>query len=211
MIKACCEALGMLLSYLLPLRTPILLRAIVTHIYTGFVRKRFAALGRGTLIAWPVLDIKNPGCIQIGEDTEISTGAFLSAWPGRIIPSPTLRIGNHCHIGARNLFSAALRVDIGDHLLTGPNVIIVDNSHGNSELPTLELPPTERPLASKGEVVIGRNVWLGANVCILPGVHIGDCVTVAAGSVVTHDVPSYSVAAGVPARVIRTNLNKSEV
>ena len=66
------------------------------------------------------------------------------------------------------------------------------------------MPPAERPLSSKGRVAIGKNVWLGANVCVLPGVNIGDGVTIAAGSVVTHDIPSYSMAAGVPARIIKS-------
>ncbi len=58
-------------------------------------------------------------------------------------------------------------------------------------------------MVSKGPVVIGNNVWLGNNVCVMPGVTIGDGAIIGANSVVTHDVPAYAVAAGVPAKIIK--------
>ena len=67
----------------------------------------------------------------------------------------------------------------------------------------MSLPFNERPLYSKGSVVIGNNVWLGNNVCVMPGVTIGDGAIIGANSVVTHDVPAYAVAAGIPARVVK--------
>ena len=59
-----------------------------------------------------------------------------------------------------------------------------------------------RKLYSKGPVIIGRNVWIGENVCILPNVSIGDGAIIGAGAVVTHNIPSYSISAGVPAKLI---------
>lgn len=203
MIKKISEALGVFLSRLLPLNTPFLLQAVATHFYTGFVRTRFASWGKASLIGYPASGLSGTSCIYMGEHTEVATGVFLLAWPERITPSPVLRIGNNCHIGKDNLISAAVRIELGDNLLTGPNVMIVDNSHGETTRETLEMAPADRPLASKGEVIIGKNVWLGRNVCVLSGVHIGDGVIVAAGSVVTHDIPPYCVAAGIPARVVR--------
>ena len=204
MIKQILQALGHFLSYLFPLKMPIFMRAFCSHLYTGFARRRFAGFGVGSLIGYPVSDIAGASCIHVGRHTEIATGVLLSTWPGRITETRVLKIGDNCHIGQSNQISAAVRIEIGDNLLTGPNVLIVDNAHGCSDRKLLDIPPSERPLYSKGEIKIGKNVWLGANVCILPGVHIGDGVTVAAGSVVTHDIPAYSVAAGVPARVIKT-------
>ena len=67
----------------------------------------------------------------------------------------------------------------------------------------LNIHPEKRSLVSKGKVIIGDNVWLGNNVCIMPNVTIGDGVIVGANSVVTKDIPSYSVAAGAPARVVK--------
>lgn len=65
------------------------------------------------------------------------------------------------------------------------------------------IPYYERSMYSKGPVVIGNNVWLGNNVCVMPGVTIGDGAIIGANSVVTHDIPAYSVAAGIPAKVIK--------
>jgi acetyltransferase-like isoleucine patch superfamily enzyme len=65
------------------------------------------------------------------------------------------------------------------------------------------IPPTQRSLFSKGPVKIGNNVWLGNNVCVMPGVTIGDGAIIGANAVVTHDIPPYSVAGGIPAKVIK--------
>ena len=64
--------------------------------------------------------------------------------------------------------------------------------------------PEERHDLFPAPIHIGKNVWLGANVTVLGGVTIGDNVVIAAGAVVTRDVPANTVAAGVPARVVRT-------
>ena len=62
-----------------------------------------------------------------------------------------------------------------------------------------------RPVVSKGSVIIGNNVWIGDKATILPNVTIGDGAVIAANSVVTKDVPAYSVVAGNPAKVIKEN------
>ena len=67
----------------------------------------------------------------------------------------------------------------------------------------LQIPPLKRPIISKGEVVIGNNVWIGDKATILPGVTIRDSVVVAANAVVTKDVPAYSMVAGNPAKIIK--------
>lgn len=89
------------------------------------------------------------------------------------------------------------RVDIGDHCFIGPNVSIYTACH--------PLEPGDRnDLVEWAEPVkIGHNVWIGGNVVILPGVTIGDNCTIGAGSVVTRDIPSSTLAAGNPCRVIR--------
>lgn len=87
--------------------------------------------------------------------------------------------------------------------MTGPNILITDNAHGASILELLDLPPQVRPLYSKGPVIIEDNVWIGEKTSIMPGVHIGKGSIIAANSVVTHDIPPYCIAAGVPAKVIK--------
>ena len=88
-------------------------------------------------------------------------------------------------------------VYIGDNVMIGPNTTITTVGHPIS-------PKGRRKhLAQASEIRIGNDVWLGANVTVLPGVSIGDNVVVGAGAVVTKDIPDNSLAVGVPARVIK--------
>ena len=103
-----------------------------------------------------------------------------------------------CHIGAVH------RIEIHDHVLIASNVYISDHSHGEIRLADLQLPPNQRRVVSKGPVIIESHVWLGEGVAVLPGVRIGHHSVIGAHTVVTRDIPPYSVATGVPVRVIRT-------
>ncbi len=143
--------------------------------------------------------------VSVGDGTYISPGVQLTAWDSHngIRFTPSIVIGNRCTIRHNAHITAINSITIGDNLLTGTNVLITDNSHGQSTREHMSLPFTERPMYSKGPVVIGNNVWLGNNVCVMPGVTIGDGAIVGANSVVTHDLPAYSVAAGIPAKVIK--------
>ena len=69
----------------------------------------------------------------------------------------------------------------------------------------MNVQPRLRQLVSKGEVIIEDNVWIGNNVCILGGVRIGMGSIIGANTVVTKDIPPYSIAAGVPAKIISHN------
>jgi acetyltransferase-like isoleucine patch superfamily enzyme len=89
------------------------------------------------------------------------------------------------------------KVTIGDNCQLAPNVAIYTAGH-----------PVHPDSRNSGyeygiEITIGNNVWVGGNTVILPGVHIGDCCVIGAGSVVTKDIPAWSIAAGNPCRVIR--------
>ena len=82
-------------------------------------------------------------------------------------------------------------------------VMLNDNSHGLFNKEELQIQPNLRPLYSKGPIIIEENIWIGEMVCILGGVHIGKAAIIAAGAVVTKDIPAYSIVAGVPAKVIK--------
>jgi acetyltransferase-like isoleucine patch superfamily enzyme len=86
-------------------------------------------------------------------------------------------------------------ITIGDGSLIGMNVTIATLNHG--------LPLETRNTTYPSPVVIGKNVWIGSNATILPGVKIGDNSVVAAGAVVTKDVPENTVVAGVPAKAVK--------
>lgn len=66
----------------------------------------------------------------------------------------------------------------------------------------MKMMPDDRPLVCKGEIHIGDNVWIGEKAAVLSGVTVGDGAVIGANSIVTHDVPPYSVVAGCPARII---------
>ena len=108
-----------------------------------------------------------------------------------------VKINSKCHIGAIN------KIKIGNNVLFGSNVFITDHSHGNVSVEEVDIPPNERELYSKGPVVIEDNCWICENVIILPGVHVGYSAILAAGAVITKDVPAYAVAAGNPARIVK--------
>lgn len=87
-------------------------------------------------------------------------------------------------------------ITLGDGTFLGNNVILTTMNH--------DFDPAKRRTTYPAPIVTGKNVWLGSSVTVVPGVHIGDGAIVAAGAVVTRDVPPNTIVAGVPARVIRT-------
>ena len=90
-------------------------------------------------------------------------------------------------------------VTIGDGTMIGPGAFVISNGH---RMDRLDVPMIDQGLYS-APIDIGEDVWIGANAVILPGVRIGKGAVVAAGAVVTTDIPAYAVAAGVPARVVK--------
>lgn len=124
-------------------------------------------------------------------------------WGDQIFDNPHIIIGNNvsfqsdCHISAIN------SVIIDDNVLIASFVYISDHAHGDATYQMMTVPPLTRPLISKGGVHICKNVWLGEKVTVLPGVTIGEGSIIGANSVVTKDIPPYSLAVGSPAKVIK--------
>jgi len=208
-IKYISEIIGLMLSFIYPTSAKELLHAVRSHIYTGYMKRRFAHFGQGSVIGCKVASLRGMQHICIGKHNEFASGLRLTAWGSNTTVSPLITIGDNCWFGEYNHLTAAQGITIGDNLLTGSNVLISDNAHGDSSADMMTIHPRLRPLTSKGNVCIGNNVWIGNNVCILAGVTIGDGAIIAANSVVTKDVPSCCVAAGVPATVIKHITNKS--
>lgn len=110
--------------------------------------------------------------------------------------------GKNIHIGKNVFINMGCKfqdqggIFIGDGALIGHNVVLATLNHAAS--------PKDRGSMIPAPIRIGKNVWVGANAVILPGVTIGDGAIVAAGAVVNRDVPENTVVGGVPAKVIRT-------
>lgn len=111
------------------------------------------------------------------------------------------------HIGANTYLQAGCtlnpfisNITIGANCMIATRCVFMPYQHGHSD-PTRSM--REQPLSSRGDIVVGDDVWLGAQVCVMDGVTIGKGAIVGAGAVVTKDIPPNAVAVGVPARVIR--------
>lgn len=196
------NSIGLLIARLLPKRLIEYLSIVKNLIYSGYVSNGIKEWGSGTKCSGKFHHIVGKPHISIGNHGLFCAGAQLTAWENSeydvaIIIGDDFQIGENAHITAIN------RVTIGKSFLCGKNILITDNSHGNTTLEDLSLPPANRKLYSKGPVIIGDNVWCGDKVSIMPGVSIGDGAVIASNAVVTKDVPAYCVAAGVPARIIK--------
>lgn len=134
------------------------------------------------------------GRLEIGRGTFLEAGVTLSGAPqGRI------RLGRQVYLSRGVTVGAAGLVEIGDYALVAPGCYITDADHRFDD-PVVPVP--EQGMSCKGPTVLEDNVWLGANVVVTSGVRIGRRSVIAANSVVTRDVPEFSLAAGVPARVL---------
>lgn len=147
--------------------------------------------------------------INAGYKTPEEIRQFMSELTGKhidgsfnLFPPFTSDFGKNLHIGSNVFINSGCRfqdhggITIGDNSLIGHNVVIATINHGlNSE---------ERGDSIPAPVVLETGVWVGSNATILPGVTIGENAVVAAGAVVTKNVPSNTVAGGVPAKKIRS-------
>jgi acetyltransferase-like isoleucine patch superfamily enzyme len=127
--------------------------------------------------------------VRLSPTVSVRNGARVSIGAGA-------HIGQSCSLWAGDSHG---RIDIGDHALFAPDVFVTASNYDfdAGDGPVMDLPRRE------ADVRIGADTWLGARVVVLPGVTIGDGTVVAAGSVVTRDLPPGVLAAGVPARVLR--------
>ncbi len=154
-------------------------------------------------IALDVSIEKHPWCdLVLGNGSRVAEGSMIVCT--NEIPEPretnsSIHIGKQTFIGRyNNLRTGGGRIVIGDNVLTAQFVSIIAVNHGSARSLTVR---NQNP-SSKRDVIIGDDVWVGAGAIILPGVTIQDGAIVGAGAVVTRDVASYSIVAGVPAVAI---------
>ncbi len=147
--------------------------------------------------------------INIGTDFRFHGPAWIEAideYAGQT-HEPEISIGQSFRASERLHITAIGRVVIGDDCLFGSSVFIGDHAHGTyrgkgASDPTT--PPALRGLGNRGDVVVGSNCWIGDNVTIIGPVTIGEGCVIAANSVVTSDIPPKSIAAGSPAKVVKS-------
>lgn len=199
--------LAKLYSYVYTYRVSQWLFSKRNWLYTLWIRNFLGEVGEKCYFRYP-LRLEGGGAkrIRIGAQTCISAYCILGCWE-RYGKSehyePEIIIGNNCNIGEFCHITAINKITIGDGLLTGRFVYIGDNAHGGLSYEEANIPPVRRHLKSKGEIIIGNNVWIGDKVTILGGVSIGDNVIIGAGSIVTHDISGNCMVAGSPAKVVK--------
>jgi acetyltransferase-like isoleucine patch superfamily enzyme len=152
--------------------------------------------------------IRGLSCIQI--DNGFCSGRNL--WLEAVVNYngvkflPLIQIGKNVKLSNDVHISAINKIIISDDVLIGSRVYIGDHNHGQylkAEMAISAIPPAKRALISKGEIRIGKNVWISDGVVITGGVSIDEGAVIGANSVVTKDVPRNAIVAGVPGRVIR--------
>lgn len=174
----------------------------ITSIFYWFLLPHMEASSR----IYRDAELKGLKYIHIGKGTVIMKHAVITAYDNYegVSQNPLIKIGNHVSIGEYAHITSFDKVVIGDNVLFGRRVTISDNNHGSLEWDQLQLPPLKRKLTSKGPVIIEDDVWIGENAVVLSGVTVGRGSIIGANSVVTHNVPPYSLCCGNPARIIKT-------
>ena len=133
------------------------------------------------------------GEIRIGDDVIVSRNCVIQAKTGPVT------IGNRTDFGCNAVLSAISGIEIGESVLLAANVYL-GGARYRADRP--DVPFMDQGTYSRGPISIGSGSWLGAGAIVLDGVAIGEGCVVGAGGVVTRNLPSHSIAAGVPARVI---------
>lgn len=119
--------------------------------------------------------------------------------------SPRVSLGDYSGIGVNAKIYGTCR--IGSHVMMGEDVTIITRNH---RFDRTDIPMMEQGFEEERPVTIGNDVWIGDKVIILAGVTVGDGCVLGAGSVVTKSVPPYSIAAGVPAKVLRSRRSSEQ-
>lgn len=124
-----------------------------------------------------------------GKNVNIEHGAVISS---------KLSIGNNSGIGVDCVCGGELC--IGDDVMMAPECVIMARNH---EFLRTDIPMSKQGYREALPCIIGNDVWIGRRVMVMPGVRIGNGVVIAAGAVVTKDIPDYAVVGGVPAKIIK--------
>ena len=162
-------------------------------------RINWELMRRGAFARWPlhgnVLEALQDGRLEVGANSMFEPNVWIT-----IGDDGQVRIGEGTFLNVAVMVAALDLVEIGSHCMLANGCFVTDANHRFDDP---DQPVPWQGFDSKGPTRIGDNVWLGANVVVTSGVTIGERCVIGANSVVTQDIPSYSVAAGAPAKVLR--------
>jgi lipopolysaccharide O-acetyltransferase len=176
----------------------------VINIFISLVLTKFVSRN-SRLFRFPI-DIRNSKNIDFGNSLTTGFNCRIEAYPANENKNKKiLKFGNNVQINDFVHVTAVDNVEIMDNVLIASKVFISDSNHGQYAGDIHSSPlekPMERPLVAK-PIIIESNVWIGESVCILQGVKIGKGSIIGAMSLVNKDIPEYSIAVGIPAKVIK--------
>jgi acetyltransferase-like isoleucine patch superfamily enzyme len=162
-------------------------------------RIHWELMRQGAFARWPlhgnVLEAMRERRLEVGPEVLFEPGVWITA-PGEA----RVRIGAGSFLNQGVMVASEQLVEIGEHCMLANGCFVSDANHRFDDP---EKPITWQGFQSKGPTRIGDNCWLGANVVVTSGVSIGERCVIGANSVVTHDLEAFSIAAGLPARVIK--------
>jgi acetyltransferase-like isoleucine patch superfamily enzyme len=163
-------------------------RLWVKWLVNPFVHKR----GKGSVIRWRTrVDVLPFNRFRLGNGSTIEDFSTINNGVGDVL------IGDHSLIGMGNVVIGP--VTIGNHVILAQNVVVSGLNHTYENISL----PISKQNINTSPIVIEDECWIGANVVIVAGVTIGKHSVIAAGAIVTKDIPAYSVAVGNPARIIK--------
>ena len=181
------------------------MRGCYQSLFNRYIVNLFQSCGTGISVS-PSLVYMGLNNVSVGKNFRAGERLKLrtfDSW-GNLRYTPQITIGDNVYIETDCHISAINKVSIGNNVLMASFVYISDHSHGNvNDVDGVVVVPLERPLYSKGPIIIEDDVWLGEKVSVMPDVHIGRGAIIGANSVVTKDIPPYAVAVGSPAKVIK--------
>lgn len=173
--------------------------------YGGFYSSSFKSCGVNFHAEYPI-HLIGENYIEVGNNCSFFSGTRIEIFDKDTNQEfqPKLTIGNNvniindCHIGCVN------QVSIGDNVLIASRVFVTDHFHGSIDTDSIKVSPSDRPIFSKGPVIIESDVWIGEGVAIMPNVRIGKNSIVGANAVVTKSFPPNSIIGGIPAKLLRS-------
>ena len=177
------------------------LEVAAARLFTASIKGSFGVFGRGSLV-FPPNNLANVENMYFGDRVRILARCWIMTiqeWDGRQYGG-RLEIGDNSTILYDVQISACSRVTIGRNVCVSRGSVIVDHLH---DYRIIDQPIALGPLTEGRPIVIEDDTFIGVNCVIAPGVHIGKHVFIGANSVVTKDIPSYSMVAGAQAQIIR--------
>ncbi len=174
-----------------------LLRRIVNPLRQAWRRSRLGVKTADVRIGAGVL-VQGEGILEVGPCVIIGANSSFTFNP--LVGTPQIVLGKGVNLGKHNDFGCSERIIIEDFVITAPYVHITDRDHCYEDITT---PIMHQPTRTRGPVVVGQGSWIGFGAQIMSGVSIGRQCVVAAGAIVTKDVPDFCVVGGNPARILR--------